>query len=577
MSGRTEQERLPFPDDVDPAGTPAVGSEPSGPDDLAPGEVQAVIPTSPSGPSAGRVLAQASLILTVAALASRLLGWVRLLVIGSQFGASRELDAYFAAFRIPDAIFQLVVAGALSAALIPVFQGYRAREQEREAWRLASSVINLVVIALAGFSLLMAIFAPFIVPLITPGFDAPTTELTVRMTRIMLLSPVFIGMGAVVSGILNSYERFAVPAIAPLLYNLAIILSAIVLAPLMGVEGLAVGVAIGSLAHLVVQLPNLASVGQRYDLFVSLTHPGVRRVAWLMGPRTLGLAAVQINFLASTLLASGQPEGSVTAYNYAFQLMQVPVGVVGVSVAVALFPRLSRDAALGRVREVRRQLTTALRILLFIALPLTAVMTVLREPLTAVFFQYGLFSAQSTERTSVALLYFTLGLAAQSLVPVLARAFYALQDTRTPVIWAIVAVVLNVPLMAILVGPMGVGGLALALTVTATLEVIGLLWALRERLGGIDGLELLRSVVRSTVAAGAAALLMLGALQLVELWFGGLLDNGIGRLVALVVLAALGGLIFMVVAASLRSQEIGELSRLLGQRFGRRSSEGDQA
>jgi putative peptidoglycan lipid II flippase len=584
VTDRAEQERLPFPDDEDRAEAPphdALPADTPSPD-LLPAETlpsgdQPTDATSASAPSAGRVLAQASLILTVAALASRLLGWVRLLVIGSQFGASRELDAYFAAFRIPDAIFQLVVAGALSAALIPVFQGYRARDQDREAWRLASSVINLVVIALAGFSLVMAIFAPFIVPVITPGFDAPTTELTVRMTRIMLLSPVFIGMGAVVSGILNSYERFAVPAIAPLLYNLAIILAAIVLAPILGVEGLAVGVAIGSLAHLLVQLPNLSSVGQRYDLFVSLAHPGVRRVAWLMGPRTLGLAAVQINFLASTLLASGLPEGSLTAYNYAFQLMQVPVGVVGVSVAVALFPRLSRHAALGRVRDVRRQLTTALRILLFIALPLTAIMTVLREPLTAVFFQYGLFSAQSTERTSVALLYFTLGLAAQSLVPVLARAFYALQDTRTPVIWAIIAVALNVPLMAVLVGPMGVGGLALALSVTATLEVLGLLWALRGRLGGIDGVELLGSLVRSTLAAGAAALLMLGALQLVELWFAGLLDHGLGRLVALLAIATLGGLIFIVVAASLRSQEMGELTRLLGRRFGRGQAEGDEA
>jgi putative peptidoglycan lipid II flippase len=212
--------------------------------------------------SAGRVLVTASLILTVAALASRLLGWIRLLVIGSQFGASRELDAYFAAFRIPDAIFQLVVAGALSAALIPVFAGYRARGQDREAWLLASSVINLVLIGLAGLSLVMAIFAPIFVPIVAPGFDAPTTELTIRMTRVMLISPVLIGMGAVVSGILNTYQQFTVPAIAPLLYNLAIIAAAIFLTPFMGVEGLAVGVAIGSLAHLAVQVPSLARVGQ---------------------------------------------------------------------------------------------------------------------------------------------------------------------------------------------------------------------------------------------------------------------------------------------------------------------------
>ncbi|MEO5985602.1 MAG: murein biosynthesis integral membrane protein MurJ, partial [Candidatus Limnocylindria bacterium] len=318
------------------------------------------------GPSAGRVLVTASLILTIAALASRLLGWIRLLVIGSQFGVSRELDAYFAAFRIPDAIFQLVVAGALSAALIPVFSSYRARGQDAEAWQLASSVINLVLIALAAFSLIMAIFAPFFVPIIAPGFDAPTAELTIRMTRVMLLSPVLIGMGAVVTGILNSYQQFTVPSIAPLVYNLAIIAAAIFLAPFMGVEGLAVGVAIGSLAHLAVQLPNLARVGQRYDLTIGLSHPGVRRVAWLMGPRTLGLAAGQINFLVSTVLASGLPEGSLTAYNYAFQLSQIPVGVIGVSIAVALFPTLSQDAAMGRVGEIRRQVGNAVRVLVFV-------------------------------------------------------------------------------------------------------------------------------------------------------------------------------------------------------------------
>jgi putative peptidoglycan lipid II flippase len=560
------------------SGPPSTGESLEGTPDTSPVIEEAIAEeTGARRPSTGRVLAQASLILTVAALASRALGWLRLLVIGSQFGAGRELDAYFAAFRIPDAIFQLVVAGALSAALIPVFQGYRARSEDAEAWRLASSVINLVVIALSAFSLLMAIFAPWIVPLITPGFDAPTTELTIRMTRVMLLSPVFIGMGAVVSGVLNSYERFAIPAIAPLLYNLAIIAAAIVLAPLIGVEGLAVGVAIGSLAHLAIQLPSFARVGQRYDLSLSIGHPGVRRVAWLMAPRTLGLAAVQINFLASTLLATGLPEGSVTAYNYGFQLMQVPVGVVGVSVAIALFPRLSHDAALGHLSDVRHQLSSAMRVLLFIALPLTAVMTVLREPLTAVFFQYGLFSAQSTDRTSVALFYFTLGLAAQSLVPILARAFYALQDTRTPVIWAIVAVALNVPLMAWLVGPMGVGGLALALSVTASLEVLGLMWALRGRLRGLDGRELLSSLLRSTSAAAVAALAMFGGLELTRASFPDLLDHALGRLGVLLVLSALGFAIFLGVAALLRSPEIGELRRLLGRRLNRAAAIQEEA
>jgi putative peptidoglycan lipid II flippase len=527
-----------------------------------------------SGGSIGRVLLNASLILTVAARASRLLGWIRLLVIGSQFGASRELDAYFAAFRIPDAIFQLVVAGALSAALIPVFSSYRAREQEREAWKLASSVINLVVIALAGFSLLMAVFAPLVVPIVAPGFDAPTTELTVRMTRIMLLSPVFIGMGAVVSGILNSYQRFALPAMAPLVYNLAIIGAAIFLAPAVGVEGLAIGVAVGSLAHLAIQLPHLARVGQRYDLTIGLGHPGVRKVVWLMGPRVLGLAAVQINFIVSTLLASNMPAGSVTAYNYAFQLMQIPVGVLGVSVAVALFPTLSRDAALGRLSQIRQQVAASLRILIFLAAILTAGMTVLAEPLVAVFFQYGLFSSDSTQRTAEALVFFALGLAAQTVVHLLARTFYSLQDTRTPVTWAVVAVALNLPLMVWLSGPMGVSGLALAMSITAVVEVAGLLVALRVRLSGLDGSALLSSVVRSAAAGAAAALVMLGALGVSRKLLGVLLENGLGRLAILVGISAIGLAIYLVVAAALGSRELAEVRRVAGRRLRRGASAG---
>ncbi len=528
------------------------------PDDPAPpGQV---------GSSAARVLVNASLILTVAALASRLLGWVRLLVIGSQFGVSRELDAYFAAFRIPDAIFQLVVAGALSAALIPVFASYRARGQDRDAWQLASSVINLVLIALAGLSLVMAIFAPLFVPIVAPGFDAPTTELTIRMTRVMLLSPVLIGMGAVVTGILNSYQQFTVPAIAPLLYNLAIIAAAIFLAPIMGVEGLAVGVAIGSLAHLAVQVPNLARVGQRYDLTIGLKHPGVRRVAWLMGPRTLGLAAGQLNFLVSTVLASGLPEGSLTAYNYAFQLSQIPVGVVGVSIAVALFPTLSTDAALGRIGEIRRQVAGAIRILLFVAAPLMAIMIVLAEPLTAVFYQYGAFTAAASERTSSALVFFALGLGGHIIVHVLARTFYAMQDTKTPVKWAIVAVAINVPLMAWLVGPMGIEGLALAMSIAAVIEVLGLLWSLHRRIESVEEAAILRSLGRAAVAGVAAALFMLGGLTLIEGSLGGFLDNIVGRLLALLVLSAAGGAVYLVIAAALRAPELAQLRDILRRR-----------
>jgi putative peptidoglycan lipid II flippase len=526
---------------------------------------------APPSPSVGRVLANASLILTVAALASRLLGWVRLLVIGSQFGATADLDAYFAAFRIPDAIFQLVVAGALSAALIPVFSSYRARGEEAEAWRLASSVINLVLVALAVFSGIMAIFAPWVVPLIAPGFDAPTTELTVRLTRLMLLSPIFIGMGAVVTGLLNSYGRFGVPAMAPLVYNLAIIAAAVVLAPIMGIEGLAVGVVLGSILHLAIQLPQLRGVRHGYDLSIGLRHPGVRQVAWLMGPRLLGLAAGQLNFIASTVLASNLGEGSVTAYNYAFQLSQIPVGVLGVSVAVAVFPTFSRDAALGRIAEIRGQLATSLRILIFLAAPLTAIMVVLSRPIAAVFFQYGLFSTAAADRTAGALVFFSLGLGAHIVVHVLTRAFYAMQNTRVPVLWAVIAVAINVPLMTVLSGPMGVEGLALALSISASLEVLGLVWALRRRIDSIEEGAILRSAARSLLAGVAAALAMLLGLTATESWLPGALTNGAGRIAVLLVLAATGGAVYLAGAVALHSPELAQLRRYLAGRRWRRA------
>jgi putative peptidoglycan lipid II flippase len=373
----------------------------------------------------------------------------------------------------------------------------------------------------------------------------------------------------VVTGILNSYQQFTVPAIAPLLYNLAIIGAAIFLAPIMGVEGLAVGVAIGSMAHLVVQLPNLARVGQRYDLTIGLGHPGVRRVALLMGPRMLGLAAGQLNFLVSTVLASGLPEGSLTAYNYAFQLSQIPVGVVGVSIAVALFPTLSQDAALGRIGEIRRQVANAVRVLIFVAAPLMAIMIVLREPLTSVFYQYGLFSQAATDRTASTLLFFAIGLVGHIVVHVLTRAFYAMQDTRTPVAWAIVAVVINVPLMVALAGPMGVEGLALALSIASVLEVIGLMWSLRRRIESVEETVVLRSLGRAAVAALAAGLLMLGGLTVVESSMGALLDNSVGRLAVLLGLSTAGIAIFLLVAAALRSPELEQLRRLLRRRGGR--------
>jgi putative peptidoglycan lipid II flippase len=310
-------------------------------------------------------------------------------------------------------------------------------------------------------------------------------------------------------------------------------------------------------------------VGQRYDLSIGLRHPGVRQVAWLMGPRLLGLAAGQVNFIVSTVLASNLGVGSVTAYNYAFQLSQIPVGVLGVSAAVALFPTFSRDAALGRISEIRRQLSTSLRILIFLAAPLTAAMIVLARPIATVFFQYGLFSSEAADRTASALAFFSIGLSGHIVVHVLTRAFYAMQDTRVPVLWAIIAVAINVPLMAILSGPMGVEGLALALSISASLEVVGLIWALRRRIDSIEEAEVLRSGARSLLAAALAAAVMFGGLLAVQAWSPALLADGVGRVLALALLVGAGALVYLLAAAAMGSEELTQVRAHLLRRRSR--------
>ncbi|MEK6191515.1 MAG: murein biosynthesis integral membrane protein MurJ [Chloroflexota bacterium] len=515
---------------------------------------------------AASVVLRASLVMTAAAVVSRVLGWIRLLVIGAEFGASSELDAYLAAFRIPDAIFQLVVAGALSAALIPVYAGYRARGEVDEGWELASNVINLVVLALAALSAVMAVGAPWLVPIIAPGFDAETTALTVRLTQIMLISPVFIGLGAVVSGLLQTHGTFGPTSIAPLVYNLAIIGAAVFVAPVMGVEALAAGVVVGAVGHLVIQLPALRRLDPAWRPRIDLRHRGVRRVSVLMAPRVFGLAAGQVNLIVSTALASGLAAGSITAFTYAFQLSQLPVGIIGVSIAVALFPTLSRDAALGRASEIRRQVNASLRVLFFVTAPLAALMIVLHGPVASVFFEYGLFSAESADRTASALAWFAVGVPAHVVVHVLTRAFYAMQDTRTPVAWAVVAVVANIGLMLLLVGPMGVEGLALAISISATVEVVGLLAALRSRLGGLDGRLLLASFTRSGVATLVASLAMLGAFLGTIAALPGLEENGVGRLVLLLVPAGIGGTAYIAAGLVLRAPELTTLRSIAGRR-----------
>jgi putative peptidoglycan lipid II flippase len=312
-----------------------------------------------------------------------------------------------------------------------------------------------------------------------------------------------------VMGILNSFQHFLTPALAPVFYNLAIILSAWLLAPRLGVYGLAIGVVAGALAHLLVQMPALLRRRPSYSPILGLGNPDVREVGRLMGPRVLGLAAVQINFLVNANLASRLIPGSLSAFNYAWLIMLLPQGIVAQGIATAVFPTLSAQSARGQIDALRSTLNAALRAILWLTLPASAGLLILRRPLIQLFLERGEFTAESTALTAYALAFFAFGLVAHSLLEVITRAFYALHDTWTPVKIGIVAMVLNIVLSLLLIRPLAHGGLALANTLATTLETMALLWLIRPRLHGIDGPSLRNTLLRSLLATAAMSVALL--------------------------------------------------------------------
>lgn len=451
-----------------------------------------------------RQLARSAVLVTTLFAVSRLLGLLREVVIGAQFGTSAELDAYLAAFRLPDLIFYLVAGGALGSAFIPMFTANLTRPDDpahRSAWRLASAVSNLVLLVSTAVALVAALLAkPLVAAVIAPGFTPAQQALTVNLMRLMLAAPVIFGVSGIFMGILNSFQHFLAPALAPVIYNLAIIVAAWFLAPRWGVFGLALGVVAGAVGHLLVQVPALLRRRPIYTASLELDNPDVREVGRLMGPRVLGLAAVQVNFLVNANLASRLSAGSLSALNYAWLMMLLPQGIVAQGIATVVFPTLSALSAQERLDAMRTTLSGALRAILWLTLPAAAGLLILRVPLVTVFLQRGEFTAQSTAMTAYALAFFAFGLVAHSLLEVVTRAFYALHDTWTPVKIGIAAMALNVALSLLLIRPLAYGGLALANTLATTLETLALLWLLRPRLGGLGGHALLSTLGRSLAA-----------------------------------------------------------------------------
>ncbi|OGO57266.1 MAG: murein biosynthesis integral membrane protein MurJ [Chloroflexi bacterium RBG_16_69_14] len=505
--------------------------------------------------TAAGALARAGIIVSGAFLVSRILGYVRLLVIGNTFGATADLDAFFAAFRIPDLIFQLVAAGALSSALVPIVSGLFTTNEQQRAWRVVSTVINLMLIGLLVLAVGFFVLAPVIVPLITPGFEGAQLDKTIELTRIMLLSPIFLALGAVATSVLNAGGRFAAAAVAPIVYNLAIIGAAVLFAPTLGVDGLALGVVAGSLGHLLVQLRPLARLGFRYEPHIDGADPQARKALTLMAPRAIGLGASQITFIVVTSLATTLAVGSVSDFNFAFALLQIPLGIIGVPLGIVLLPTLSRDAAVGRESAFADLLTRALRLLVYVMIPIAVLAAVVRLPVVEILFGSGKISPADLDLIAVTLTAFLIGLTAHAMIAVLARAFYARQDTVTPVAAAVGAVAINCTLAVLLVGPLGLPGIALAIAIAAWVEALVLLTILYRRLPhfALGGLGLVGvEAIFGSVVAGAAAYGVLGLV-------GDVLGADPGRLVLVVEVTVVGlafAAVYAVLSVALRIPEL---------------------
>jgi putative peptidoglycan lipid II flippase len=454
-----------------------------------------------------RVTAAAGVV-SAATLLSRVFGYIRDMVFAWLFGAGPVSDAFIAAFRIPNLLRRLFGEGSLSISFVPVFTEFYIGHGKDEAFRLARSAIRVLAIVLTVTALLYILLSPWIMRAVAYGYGSSSAKflLTVTLTRIMSPYIFFIGMVALCMGILNVLGHFAAPALAPVLLNLAMI-GCLLLAshisddPIMWVYGLAVGVIIGGVLQLALQVPFLIKKGLNFWQKAKIYHPGLKKIGAMVIQATYGAAVFQINTIVGTLLASFQLEGSVTYLYFADRLVQFPLGLFGLATATAVLPTFSRQVAANDFAAVKETFAYAMRLVFFVTVPAMVGLIVLREPIVALLFERGAFNSEDTRLTAYALLYYTVGLWAFSAVRIVANAFYAMQDIGTPVRMATVAISANICLGIILMKPMGHGGLALSLSLASMLNLGLLLRALKARLGSLGWRSVSGSIWRTTVSS----------------------------------------------------------------------------
>jgi len=451
-------------------------------------------------------IARAAGVVGSATLLSRVLGYARDMVIAYFFGAGWATDAFFVAFRIPNTLRRLFGEGSMTVSFIPVYTDYILHRTKEESQELVDVAFTLASSVLMGLTVLGIVFSPQIIAALAPGFDDPRqVELTIFMTRIVFPFLFFIGLVALAMGILNAHRHFAAPALAPTLLNLSMIASAYLLFHRLAepIVSLAIGVFFGGLIQVAFQLPFLVKKGVMFRLNFHFLHPAIRRICILMVPALLGVAVAQINQFVGTILASFLLEGSISYLYFAYRLIEFPLGVFVIALGTAALPSFSQLVSEGSMEEFRDTLSFSVRLVLFVSVPAMVGLMVLRIPIIHLLFQHGAFTYGDTLLTAQALFYYGVGLWAIAGARIIAPAFYAMQDTKTPVKIAVVSLLANVALSLILMVPLKHGGLALANSLASMVNVSLLLVWLRKRIGGIDWGRILRSLVQVAVASAA--------------------------------------------------------------------------
>ncbi len=506
------------------------------------------------GRLSGRGLAMAGLVVMSGVILSRLLGWARTSVLLAEFGAkSRPLDAFYTAFTIPDLLFQLIAAGAIGSALVPVASALIAGGEDERARKLISTMTNLVVLVMAPLAAVAWLLSPVLVPLIALGYSPNDVATTIELTRLMLLSPILLAVGAVMAAGLNSHGIFGAPALAPNAYNIAIIAAAIVLTPFLGVMALAWGVALGALGSVLAQaLPVLRN--RLYEPLMDLHDPAVRETLMLMGPRALGLGATQLVFVVLMMFTTTLPGGDVSRFRSVFIALQIPVGLIGVPLGIILLPPLSQAFALGQHDRFRQLVDQSLRLLLFVVIPMTGMMLALAAPTIALLFQYGKVDASASAAMVPVYVVFLLGLIAHVMIALLAPIFYAGKDTRTPVTAALLAVAVDIGAAIVLFPFFHLQGLALAIGLGAWAEVI-MLVVLMEKRVGFDLRPLLRHSVSFAGGACVASAAAFMTARFIDGQTGGL-ASVFARVVELVPAGLVGLVVYLAWARLFRLPEL---------------------